>query len=66
MKKTLTVKYPWLRLEKGQGFFVPCIDTTKIYEEGLKAAVSVRVFDAKAKPGISKGRLGVLFVRGWF
>jgi hypothetical protein len=66
MKKTLTINYPWLQLEKGQGFFIPCIDTAKTYEEGLKAAIAVRVFDAKAKPGIVKGRLGVLFARGLF
>jgi hypothetical protein len=60
----LLVKYPWQRLEKGQGFFVPCLDTSFIKEEGLRAAVSARRFDAKAYIGVVSGRLGVLFVRG--
>ena len=61
--KKLVVKYPWLQLKKGQGFFVPCVNTAEIYEEGMKAAVSVRAFDAIAKVGVIEGRLGVLFAR---
>lgn len=61
--KNLTIRYPWKQLKKGQGFFVPCLDPAKAREEGLKAAVSVRVFDAKTKVGVVNGRLGVLFVR---
>lgn len=59
----LTVRYPWSQLKKGQGFFVPCLDTEKIKEEGLKAAVSARVFDAKTKVGVITGRYGILFFR---
>ena len=59
----LSIKYPWLQLKKGQGFFVPCLDLAKTQEDGLKAAVSARVFDAKAKPGIFTGRIGILFYR---
>lgn len=62
----LSIKYPWQRLEKGQGFFIPCLDPQQIYEDGLKAAIVVRVLDAHAKIGIKDGRLGVLFVRGQF
>jgi len=62
--KKLVVKYPWLQLKKGQGFFVPCVNTAEIYEEGMKAAVSVRAFDAKGFVGVLNERLGVLFVRG--
>jgi len=62
--KKLAIKYPWSQLEKGQGFFVPCLDLEKTKEEGLKASVSARRFDAKAYVGTFKGRLGVLFVRG--
>lgn len=62
--KNLIVKYPWKQLERGQGFFIPCIDIAKTREEGLKAAVSFRVFNAKTKVGVVNGRLGVLFVRG--
>jgi hypothetical protein len=61
--KKVAVQYPWRRLEKGQGFFVPCLDTERVKEEGLIAAVSTRTFDAKAKIGTINGRLGVLFFR---
>lgn len=64
--KKLVIQYPWSQLEKGQGFFVPCLNLVTTQEEGLKAAISVRVFDAKAKFGVINGRLGVLFVRGSF
>jgi hypothetical protein len=54
--------YPWKQLKPGQGFFVPCLDTDKVYEEGLKAAVAARV-QGKAMAGIVNNRLGVLFWR---
>lgn len=54
--------YPWKQLKRGQGFFVPCLDTDKVYEEGLKAAVAAKV-PGKAYVGILTGRLGVLFQR---
>ena len=60
--KSLLVRYPWSQLERGQGFFVPGLDTEKVKEEGLKAALTARV-GGKAFVGIVKGRLGVLFVR---
>lgn len=63
MTKILKINYPWSRLDKGQGFFVPCLDIQKTKEAGLKAAVSVRVFDAKTKVGIIAGRYGILFFR---
>ena len=65
MTKTLKINYPWSRLEPGHGFFVPCLDTAKVYEEGLKAAVTARVFSAKGRVGVVNGRLGVLFVRSF-
>jgi hypothetical protein len=49
MKKT--IKYPWKQLKKGQGFFVPALDTEKAKEEGLKAALTARV-KGKAYVGI--------------
>ena len=61
--KKLIVQYPWKQLRPGQGFFVPCLDTTNTMEEGLKAAISLRMFNAKAKAGIIAGKLGVLFYR---
>lgn len=64
MTKTLKINYPWSRLERGQAFFVPALDTDKAKEEGLRAAVSARKFNAKAYVGVRGGRLGVLFVCG--
>jgi hypothetical protein len=49
MKKT--IQYPWQQLKKGQGFFVPALDTEKAKEEGLKAALTARV-KGKAYVGI--------------
>jgi hypothetical protein len=62
--KKLLIRYPWQRLERGQAFFVPCLDTERTKEEGLRAAVGARRFDAKAKVGVLNGRLGVLFLCG--
>jgi|TARA_R100001224_G_scaffold35360_1_gene19943 hypothetical protein len=57
----MKIQYPWKKLKKGQGFFVPCLNTQKVYEEGLKEAISQKVLDAKAIIGIKQQRLGVLF-----
>jgi len=65
MTKILKINYPWWQLKPGQGFFVPCLDTTKVREEGLKAAVTARVFSAKGHIGVVNGQLGVLFVRSF-
>jgi hypothetical protein len=54
------VKFPWDKTEPGQGFFVPCLDTEKIRELGLRAAIPYRV-NAQAVPGIRGGKLGVWF-----
>jgi hypothetical protein len=55
--------YPWNRLEKGQGFFVPALDLEAVRQAGLLAAVPLRIKDARAQFGIRRGRLGVLFYR---
>ena len=55
--------YPWDRLEKGQGFFVPALDLEAVRRAGLLAAVPLRIRDARATFGVSRGRLGVLFYR---
>lgn len=60
---TLKIKYPWEKVKKGQGFFVPCLDPETTREEGLKRAVFLRVFDAHAKEGIYEGFTGVYFFR---
>ena len=62
--KRLLIRYPWKGLERGQGFFVPCLDTDAVRQEGLNQALKFRVFDAKAIPCIRDGLMGVLFHRG--
>jgi hypothetical protein len=61
--KSLRLRFPWKKIEKGQGFFIPCLDPEAVKVEGLKAAVRYRVFDARAKIGIKNGLLGVQFFR---
>ncbi len=56
------IAFPWEKLEPGQGFFVPCLDTTRMLEAGLRAATGLR-FKVTATPGIRGGRLGVWFSR---
>jgi hypothetical protein len=63
MKKLLVVKHPWMRLEKGQGFFVPCLDTDAVRVAGLNAALACRIFDARAYVAIKDGFIGVWFYR---
>jgi hypothetical protein len=60
---TLKINYPWDKVKRGQGFFVPCLDPVATREEGLKRAVFLRVFDAQAKEGIHGGLTGVYFFR---
>jgi hypothetical protein len=61
--KHLSITYPWSKVEKGQGFFVPCLDTEAIKREGLNKALTLRLFDAKAVPCIQDGLIGVRFYR---
>jgi hypothetical protein len=56
-------RFPWQQLEKGQAFFVPCLDYKPVMEHGLKQAVSARVLNARAEPGILGGAIGVMFYR---
>lgn len=63
MKKTLQINYPWLQLKKGQGFFVPCLDTEAVKQDGLRNALRQRFFYGKAKTVIKDGRIGVWFHR---
>ena len=55
--------FPWSRLEKGQGFFIPCINTEEVRLAGLNEALRQRVFGAKAYAAILDGRCGVWFFR---
>lgn len=57
------IRLPWKRLERGQGFFVPCLDFEKMREYVLTKAVSERVLDVQAIPGIKDGAAGVWFFR---
>jgi hypothetical protein len=57
--------FPWDRLERGQGFFVPALDLEAVREAGLLAAVPLRLKDARAMYAIRQGRLGVFFYRTW-
>jgi hypothetical protein len=59
----LKITYPWAKVERGQGFFVPCLDPESVRTEGLKKATFLRLFDARAQPGIYKGQAGVWFYR---
>jgi hypothetical protein len=60
LKKTL---FPWSKLKKGQGFFIPCLDTDAVRQAGLTAALHAKVLNAKAFVGVKQRRLGVLFLR---
>jgi hypothetical protein len=55
--------FPWSRLEKGQGFFVPCINMEEIRMAGLNEALRQRIFGAHAYCAIMNGRSGVWFYR---
>ena len=65
MPSTMTYSkmFPWSRVKKGEGFFVPCLNTTKVRNAGLNAALPLRIMDAKAYPAIHKGMSGVWFYR---
>ena len=62
MKLSL-IQFPWTKIEKGQGFFIPCLDTDEVREVGLRKAVLCRVLDARAITGIHEGFTGVMFYR---
>jgi hypothetical protein len=57
------IRLPWKQLERGQGFFIPCLDFEKMREYGLVKAVGMRILDAHAIPGIKDGAAGVWFFR---
>ena len=61
--KVSSIHFPWEKLEKGQGFFVPCLDTDVVRETGLRKAVFSRLRDARATTGIYEGFTGVFFFR---
>jgi hypothetical protein len=61
--RPLKIIYPWTKTKRGQGFFVPCLDPESVKTEGLKKATLLRLFDARAQPGIRNGLTGVWFYR---
>lgn len=61
--KRLSITYPWSKVEKGQGFFVPCLDVEKVRKAGLNEALRHRIFNAKAYPAIKNRLSGVWFYR---
>lgn len=59
----LAIQYPWSELERGQGFFVPCLTTASVREEGLRTALRLKLKDARGIEGIRGGLIGVWFYR---
>lgn len=55
--------FPWRSVDRGQGFFVPCINTDEVRLAGLNEALRQRIFGAKAYPAVQKGLSGVWFYR---
>lgn len=55
--------FPWSKLRKGQGFFVPCLNLDEIQRIGLDEALRHHIFGAKATPAIRGGLIGVWFYR---
>lgn len=62
MKKKLRIYYPWADIKKDECFFVPAVSTNKIKQEGLTAALHLRI-RASAEFGLLGGKHGVLFTR---
>ena len=58
----MEIRYPWKKIQPGEGFFVPGLDVQKIRERGLMAALPYRI-NAKAVIGIKEKKIGVWFYR---
>ena len=61
--KASSIRFPWKKTERGQGFFVPCLDADAVRELGLKKAVLNRILDARAYAAVLNGQAGVWFYR---
>ena len=61
--KTSLIRFPWTKIEKGQGFFVPCLNVAEVRQAGLNEALRHRVFDAKSYPAVKDGLSGLWFYR---
>jgi hypothetical protein len=58
----MEIQFPWAKLRPDEGFFVPCLDTQKVRELGLRAAIPHRI-KAFAVIGVKGNQLGVWFYR---
>jgi hypothetical protein len=58
-----TIYYPWQRLKRGEGFFIPSLDTDTTRKLGMREAVRTRVLDGRCMVGIYRGFMGVWFYR---
>ena len=58
-----TKLFPWPSVKTGQGFFIPCLNTTEMRKFGLSQALQQRVFNAKAYVAVRDGLIGVWFYR---
>lgn len=58
-----SIRFPWNKTERGQGFFVPCLDTESMRIKGLNAALRYRLRDARAVAGVRGDIIGVWFYR---
>lgn len=60
------MRFPWEKTKVGVGFFVPTLNVEKTRKQGLQAAYTLRFRDTPhAEIGVYKGRLGVMFYRGY-
>ena len=58
----LKIVFPWSTIKVGESVFVPCLDTDKMREMGLRAAIPYRL-RLKTTPGVGGGKFGLLFTR---
>jgi len=54
-------EYPWAKLRRGQGFFVPALDLQATQLEGLRLARQAGYNSAKAEQVLVDGFIGVWF-----
>ena len=53
MKASL-IQFPWKKVEKGQGFFVPCLDTEAVRDNGASVCAAAPAVGAAAGAVASK------------
>ncbi len=60
--RKIRIHYPWQKTPLHGGFFVPTLKLDEIKEDGLRAAVFLKL-RGKAEFVVKDGRLGVWFTR---